>query len=182
MHRTPFRPRYTSSALHAITLRPSTTHTLQILGRARTTAISVAPSGSSSHYQSKGYSLRRAAAAMTPPSPSASLYAVSDNEEGEYNTITHKSSGKGVKLLCSKSKVRLFGPLIYRLDLPAPRSTCIPRHQPGTTLPDLLRSFNRKVQHQNDNPPAHSPPLPLQHLLNHHLPHPSYLRGSRNIH
>ena len=42
---------------------------------------------------------------MTPPSPSASLYAVSDNEEGEYNTITHKSSGKGVKLLCSKSKV-----------------------------------------------------------------------------
>lgn len=119
---------------------------------------------------------------MTPPSPSASLYAVSDNEEGEYNTITHKSSGKGVKLLCSKSKVRLFGPLIYRLDLPAPRSTCIPRHQPGTTLPDLLRSSNRKVQHQNDNPSAHLPPLPLQHLLNHHQPHPSSLLGFQNIH
>jgi hypothetical protein len=42
----------------------------------------------------------------TPPSPSASFYDVSDDEEGEYNTITHTSSGRGVKLLFSKSKVR----------------------------------------------------------------------------
>jgi hypothetical protein len=40
-----------------------------------------------------------------PPSPSASFYDVSDDEEGEYNTIAHSSSGKGVKLLFSKSKV-----------------------------------------------------------------------------
>ncbi|KAH8587448.1 GTPase-activating protein GYP7 [Bisporella sp. PMI_857] len=40
-----------------------------------------------------------------PPSPTSSFYALSDDEEGEYNTITHTSSGRGVKLLFSKSKV-----------------------------------------------------------------------------
>lgn len=44
----------------------------------------------------------------TPPeSPEGSLYDLSDNEEDEYNTITHTSTGRGVKLLHSKSKVRL---------------------------------------------------------------------------
>ncbi|MCJ1311594.1 GTPase activating protein [Agyrium rufum] len=42
---------------------------------------------------------------VSPPSPSASFYDLSDDEEGEYNTIMHSSSGKGVKLLFSKSKV-----------------------------------------------------------------------------
>jgi hypothetical protein len=41
-----------------------------------------------------------------PPSPSASFYDLSDDEEGEYNTIAHSKVGKGVKLLFSKSKVR----------------------------------------------------------------------------
>ncbi|KAJ9131091.1 GTPase-activating protein GYP7 [Pleurostoma richardsiae] len=40
-----------------------------------------------------------------PRSPSGSFYAMSDDEEGEYNTITHTDSGRGVKLLYSKSKV-----------------------------------------------------------------------------
>jgi len=53
---------------------------------------------------------------MTPPSPSASLYAMSDDEEGDYNTIGHKTSGKGVKLLYSKSKVR-FQMRLYALVL-----------------------------------------------------------------
>lgn len=44
--------------------------------------------------------------AETLPSPSASFYDLSDVEEDEYNTIMHSSSGKGVKLLFSKSKVR----------------------------------------------------------------------------
>ena len=39
------------------------------------------------------------------PSPTASLYDMSDDEEGEYNTIRSKTTGKGVKLLFSKSKV-----------------------------------------------------------------------------
>ncbi|KAH8652526.1 GTPase-activating protein GYP7 [Xylariales sp. PMI_506] len=38
-------------------------------------------------------------------SPTGSFYAMSDDEEGEYNTITHTESGRGVKLLYSKSKV-----------------------------------------------------------------------------
>lgn len=38
-------------------------------------------------------------------SPSTSFYALSDDEEGEYNTITHAETGRGVKLLFSKSKV-----------------------------------------------------------------------------
>ncbi|KZF21405.1 RabGAP/TBC [Xylona heveae TC161] len=41
----------------------------------------------------------------SPPSPSASFFDVSDDEEGDYNTISHTSSTRGVKLLFSKSKV-----------------------------------------------------------------------------
>jgi hypothetical protein len=40
-----------------------------------------------------------------PASPSNSFYALSDDEEGDYNTITHTTTGRGVKLLYSKSKV-----------------------------------------------------------------------------
>ncbi|KAI9709090.1 MAG: GTPase activating protein [Bogoriella megaspora] len=41
----------------------------------------------------------------SPPSPTASFYDMSDDEEGEYNTIKHSRTGRGVKLLYSKSKV-----------------------------------------------------------------------------
>lgn len=47
----------------------------------------------------------------SPPSPAASFYDVSDEEEAEYNTIAHTSSGRGVKLLYSKSKVCLLSDL-----------------------------------------------------------------------
>ena len=44
--------------------------------------------------------------AYTPPaSPSGSYYDLSDDDEQDYNTITHSSSGRSVKLLYSKSKV-----------------------------------------------------------------------------
>ncbi|TVY81018.1 GTPase-activating protein GYP7, partial [Lachnellula suecica] len=46
-------------------------------------------------------------------SPSNSFYALSDDEEGEYNTITHTTSGKGVKLLYSKSKAELTPLQVY---------------------------------------------------------------------
>ena len=39
-----------------------------------------------------------------PTSPTASVYDLSDDDEEEYNTIMHSSSGRGVKLLFSKSK------------------------------------------------------------------------------
>ncbi|PSN60211.1 hypothetical protein BS50DRAFT_506981 [Corynespora cassiicola Philippines] len=45
------------------------------------------------------------ASSRSPPSPSASFYDLSDDEEGEYNTIRHTTSGRGVKLLYTKSKV-----------------------------------------------------------------------------
>ena len=32
---------------------------------------------------------------------------MSDDDEGEYNTVVHKKTGKGVKLLYAKSKVPL---------------------------------------------------------------------------
>ncbi|KAL4884039.1 putative GTPase activating protein [Aspergillus karnatakaensis] len=41
----------------------------------------------------------------SPPSPTASFFDVSDDEEDEYNTIAHAASRKGVRLLFSKSKV-----------------------------------------------------------------------------
>lgn len=42
----------------------------------------------------------------TPPaSPSGSFYDLSDDNEADYNTITHTSTGRSVKLLFSKSKV-----------------------------------------------------------------------------
>lgn len=41
----------------------------------------------------------------SPPSPTASFYDMSDDEEGGYSTIRHTKSGKGVKLLYTKSKV-----------------------------------------------------------------------------
>ena len=48
----------------------------------------------------------------TPPaSPSGSFYDLSDANEDDYNTITHTSTGRSVKLLFSKSKVsRLVRP------------------------------------------------------------------------
>ncbi|KAG9241110.1 GTPase-activating protein GYP7 [Calycina marina] len=45
------------------------------------------------------------ASSTAPLSPTSSFYTLSDDEEGEYNTITHISTGRGVKLLYSKSKV-----------------------------------------------------------------------------
>lgn len=45
------------------------------------------------------------ASSRSPPSPSASFYDLSDDEEGEYNTIRHTDTGRGVKLLYTKSKV-----------------------------------------------------------------------------
>lgn len=43
----------------------------------------------------------------SPPSPSASFYDMSDDDEGEYNTIRHTTTSRGVKLLYTKSKVHM---------------------------------------------------------------------------
>jgi hypothetical protein len=106
----------------------------------------------------------------SPPSPSASFYDLSDDEEGEYNTITHSSSGRGVKLLYSKSKVSVLLPDFLSLpdQLPKParlhmrsadqtatrRSTSTRPHPRKIIFPDILRSFNKSYHLSN------VPPLP----------------------
>ncbi len=45
-----------------------------------------------------------------PTSPTASVYDLSDDDEEDYNTIMHSSSGRGVKLLFSKSKASHTNP------------------------------------------------------------------------
>lgn len=51
-------------------------------------------------------SSRRDPKKFTPPaSPTASYYDLSDDDDDEYSTITHTATGRGVKLLYSKSKV-----------------------------------------------------------------------------
>jgi hypothetical protein len=58
---------------------------------------------------------------------------MSDDEEGEYDTIKHTASGKGVKLLYTKSKVRHVHPTMVATSLSnAPRSTSTHRHPPKT--------------------------------------------------
>ncbi|KAL9107348.1 MAG: hypothetical protein Q9227_007713 [Pyrenula ochraceoflavens] len=56
---------------------------------------------------------RPSSSPKSPPSPSASFYDVSDEEEGEYKTIAHSKSGRGVKLLFSKSKENLQTHQVY---------------------------------------------------------------------
>jgi hypothetical protein len=68
-------------------------------------------------------------------SPSNSFYALSDDEEGEYNTIRNEETGKGVKLLFSKSKVSIpqFRKLRHRSHLEQQQLT-IPGLRPPNTL------------------------------------------------
>lgn len=78
------------------------------------------------------------AAKVTPPaSPTASFYDLSDDEEGEYNTIMHSSSGRGVKLLFSKSKVCTTSSThkAYKIDFCRARSMYILHPHPKTIFP-----------------------------------------------
>jgi hypothetical protein len=64
--------------------------------------------------------------ARAPPSPTASFYDVSDEEEQDYSTISHTSSSKGVKLLFSKSKVSASEHFRVRLYSQRPAGLCPP--------------------------------------------------------
>ncbi|KAK4189631.1 rab-GTPase-TBC domain-containing protein [Podospora australis] len=66
------------------------------------------PSITNSQQSSSSTSTSSFSTVQPPPrsaSPSGSLYAMSDDEESDYNTITHTDPQRGVKLLFSKSKV-----------------------------------------------------------------------------
>lgn len=58
-----------------------------------------------------------------PVSPS-SFFALSDDEEGDYNTVTYTESGRGVKLLFSKSKVTDSSSLMFRAKCGVVQAAC----------------------------------------------------------
>ena len=114
----------------------------------------------------------------SPPSPSASFYDLSDDEEGEYNTIMHSTSGRGVKLLYSKSKVRKTSEArLAMMRLITHRSTSILRRHPRITYLALLPSFNRSHLRQDDKSGQH--PLLRLHLSGLLL---CFLLGHLNLH
>ncbi|KAH8683221.1 GTPase-activating protein GYP7 [Tricladium varicosporioides] len=123
------------------------------------------------------------------PSPSNSFYALSDDEEGEYNTITHTSSGRGVKLLYSKSKVYIHptpsakdnipGYIALLQQKPAPNSrptssdsatarsktasSLLLAWLPESSLGDALNTYVKVDLAEGDSPPKQSylvPPPP----------------------
>lgn len=70
-------------------------------------------------------------------SPSGSFYAMSDDEEGEYNTITSLQSGKGVKLLFSKSKVFVHPTPSAKDNIPGFIALIQQKSEPGALSSDL---------------------------------------------
>ncbi|KAI1080633.1 GTPase-activating protein GYP7 [Whalleya microplaca] len=70
-----------------------------------------------------------------PASPAGSFYAMSDDEEGEYDTVTHVDSGRGVKLLYSKSKVYIH---------PTPSAK--------DNIPGFVALLQQKGGHHNHDP------------------------------
>lgn len=87
-------------------------------------------------------------AKFTPPaSPTGSYYDLSDDNEDEYSTITHSSTGRTVKLLFSKSKVYVH---------------------PSPSQKDNIPGFIALLQQKSPNTPVSSTsnrPSPSTHLL-----------------
>ncbi|KAF2397284.1 RabGAP/TBC [Trichodelitschia bisporula] len=91
--------------------------------------------------------------AESPPSPTASFYAMSDDDEGEYNTIRHTKTGRGVKLLYTKSKVYIhpspsakdnipgFIALIQQKSAPGSRPTSSSSAPTASAPSDLLLAW-----------------------------------------
>ncbi|KAJ5825854.1 hypothetical protein N7474_002992 [Penicillium riverlandense] len=114
----------------------------------------------------------------SPPSPSASFYDVSDDDEGEYNTIAHAASGRGVKLLFSKSKVYVhptpsakdnipgFIALIQQKPPPSAQSSTasyLLAWVPESSLGDAYSTYVKVDQAEGGSPPRQKylvPPLP----------------------
>ncbi|KAF3400109.1 GTPase-activating protein GYP7 [Penicillium rolfsii] len=122
----------------------------------------------------------------SPPSPTASFYDLSDNDEDEYNTIAQAQSGRGVKLLYSKSKVYVhptssardnipgFIALVQQKPKPAPHlsttahstkdaSSFLLAWVPEASLGDAYSTYVKVDLADDDSPPRQRylvPPLP----------------------
>ncbi|KAK2747118.1 GTPase activating protein [Myotisia sp. PD_48] len=111
----------------------------------------------------------------SPPSPTASFYDISGDEEGDYNTVTHTRSGKGVKLVFSKSKVYVhptpsskdnipgFIALIQQKSSPSNQtssqtdlSSCLLAWVPESSLGDELDTYVKVDLSDNSSPPRQS--------------------------
>ncbi|KAL2162691.1 hypothetical protein VTH06DRAFT_6527 [Thermothelomyces fergusii] len=68
-----------------------------------------------------------------PASPAGSFYAMSDDEEGDYDTITHTETGRGVKLLFSKSKVYVHPTPSARDNIPGYIALLQQKHPPSSS-------------------------------------------------
>ncbi|TVY55158.1 GTPase-activating protein GYP7 [Lachnellula cervina] len=124
-----------------------------------------------------------------PASPSNSFYALSDDEEGDYNTITHAATGRGVKLLYSKSKASHPARIPLRQNIPGyiallqqkpppssrpsssssasarakAASSLLLAWLPESSLGDALNSYVKVDLSEGDSPPKQSylvPPPP----------------------
>lgn len=81
------------------------------------------------------------------PSPSASLYDLSDDEEADYNTIAEATSGKGVKLLFSKSKVYVHPTSSAKDNIPGFIALVQQKPAPAEAKPSSSPSSSKKAQH-----------------------------------
>ncbi|KAF4624201.1 hypothetical protein G7Y89_g13972 [Cudoniella acicularis] len=115
-----------------------------------------------------------------PTSPSNSFYALSDDEEGEYNTITHTSSGRGVYIHPTPSaKDNIPGYIALLQQKPAPdsrptsssstsakskaSSSLLLAWLPESSLGDALNTYVKVDLAEGNSPPRQSylvPPPP----------------------
>ncbi|KAK4104912.1 RabGAP/TBC [Parathielavia hyrcaniae] len=137
---------------------PSSTSQPTTTASAPAPAPAPAPATTSSSFSTISHPLR-------PASPAGSLYAMSDDEEGDYNTITHTESGRGVKLLFSKSKVYVHPTPSARDNIPG----YIALLQQKRPFPSSTTATNNNSNNNNDRPTssssAHSRPAASDLLL-----------------
>ncbi|KAJ0425304.1 rab-GTPase-TBC domain-containing protein [Aspergillus carlsbadensis] len=120
----------------------------------------------------------------SPPSPTASFFDVSDEEEDEYNTIAHAAAKKGVRLLFSKSKVYVHPTPSAKDNIPGfialvQQKPVLPRNDtfsknadlssyllawvPESALGDAYNTYVKVDLAEGDSPPRQKylvPPLP----------------------
>lgn len=129
----------------------------------------------------------------SPPSPTASFYDLSDDEEGGYSTIKHTRTGKGVKLLYTKSKVYLHptpsakenvaGYIALVQQKPGAQSLSSPgsskdksseKHSlllswtPEGNLVEAKDIYTKVELVESDSPPTHSPLVPAPPITTEH--------------
>ncbi|EMC96351.1 hypothetical protein BAUCODRAFT_33679 [Baudoinia panamericana UAMH 10762] len=124
----------------------------------------------------------------SPPSPTASFYDMSDDSEREYSTIRHSRSGKGVKLLYTKSKVYVHPTSSARDNVPgyialmqqkpaagdvttpstspepsarrAQRRSLLLAWVPESSLGEASSTYAKVESSTSPSPPQHSPLVP----------------------